>query len=153
MKGLEELLVDYAFFRELEPSHLKLLAECASQVRVDEGDFLFREGEMARAFFVVRHGSVAIQTMTPHEGAVTIQTIGEGDILGWSWLLPPYRWHFSARALQPAVVLGLDAACVRGKCDQDPAFGYDIMRSFAQVIAWRLEAMHLQLMNVYEYRG
>jgi len=153
MKGLEELLVDHAFFRDLEPPHLTLLAGCASQVRVDEGEFLFREGEVARAFYLVRHGSVAIQSITPHEGMVTIQTLGEGDILGWSWLLPPYRWHFSARAIQPTVVVGLDAACVRGKCEQDPGFGYDIMRRFSQVMASRLEAMHLQLMNVYEYRG
>ena len=153
MTSVEQLLGEHPFFLGMQEEQVKVLSGCATLARIEGGEFLFREGEIAKSFYVVRHGAVAIASITPHEGLVVIQTVSDGDVLGWSWLLPPYRWHFSARALQPAVVLGLDAACVRGKCDQDPAFGYDIMRSFAQVIAWRLEAMHLQLMNVYEYRG
>jgi CRP-like cAMP-binding protein len=153
MKTLAELLADHPFFRDFSHEHLELLSGCASQQRVDEGDFLFREGEVAKAFYVVRHGSMAVTAVTPHQGLVTIQTLGEGDILGWSWLVKPYRWHFGARALEPSVVVGLDASCVRGKCDQDPKFGYEVMRRFAQVMASRLEATHLQLMNVYDTRG
>jgi CRP-like cAMP-binding protein len=102
---------------------------------------------------VVRHGSVAITSVTPQEGLVTIQTLGEGDILGWSWLLPPYRWHFGARATEPTALIAFDAQCVRNKCEHDRAFGYEIMRRFAQIMASRLEATHLQLMNVYEYHA
>ncbi|MCL4812384.1 MAG: cyclic nucleotide-binding domain-containing protein [Vicinamibacteraceae bacterium] len=152
MKTLEQLLAEHPFFSGLAPDHLKLFAGCAVTLRVDSGEFLFREGELARSFFVVRHGSIAITSVTPQEGLVTIQTLDEGDILGWSWLLPPYRWHFGARALEPAALISLDATCVRTKCEHDHEFGYEIMRRFAQVMASRLEATHLQLMNVYESR-
>jgi CRP/FNR family transcriptional regulator, cyclic AMP receptor protein len=152
MKTLEQLLSEHPFFAGMQPPHLSLLGGCAVTLRVDGGEFVFREGEVARAFYVVRQGSVAIASLTPHEGLVTIQTLGDGDVLGWSWLLPPYRWHFSARALEPTALMALDAGCVRAKCEQDPVFGYEIMRRFSQVMASRLEATHLQLMNVYEHR-
>jgi len=153
MKSLDQLLAEHPFFEGMRPEHLELLAGCASAARIDGGDFLFREGEHARAFYIVRHGSIAITSITPHEGLVTIQTLGQGEVLGWSWLLPPYRWHFGARALEPTVVVGLDATCVRGKCEQDLEFGYEIMTRFAQVMASRLEATHLQLLNIYEHRS
>ena len=152
MKTFDQLMSDHPFFRDLKPEHATLLSGCASAARVEGGEFLFREGEVARAFYIVRHGSIAITSVTPQEGLVTIQTLGESEVLGWSWLLPPYRWHFGARALEPSVVVALDANCVRGKCDSDPEFGYQIMRRFAQVMASRLEATHIQLMNVYEHR-
>ena len=152
MQSIEQLLAEHPFFLGLKTEHIKLLAGCATTARVEGGEFLFRDGEMARAFYVVRHGGIAIATITPHEGLVVIQTVGDGDVLGWSWLLPPYRWHFGAYATEPTTLVALNAACVRGKCESDPEFGFEIMRRFAQVMASRLEAMHLQLMNVYEHR-
>ena len=153
MTTVEQLLAEHPFFLGLEPEHVSLLSGCATLARVEGGEFLFREGEVARSFYVVRHGSVAVASITPQEGLVVIQTVSDGDVLGWSWLLPPFRWHFGAYAIEPTSLVALDATCVRKKCEDDAGFGYQIMRRFAQVIAWRLEAMHLQLMNVYEYRG
>jgi CRP-like cAMP-binding protein len=152
MSSLEQHLSEHPFFMGLRPDHLALLSGCATTTRAEGGEFLFREGQPARSFYVVRHGSVAIASITPHEGLVVIQTVGDGDVLGWSWLLPPYNWHFGAYAVEPTTLIALDAVCVRGKCEHDPVFGFEIMRRFAQVMASRLEATHLQLMNVYEHR-
>jgi len=153
MTTVEQLLAEHPFFLGLEPEHVSLLSGCATLSRVEGGEFLFREGEVARSFYVVRHGSVAVASITPHEGLVVIQTVSDGDVLGWSWLLPPFRWHFGAYAIEPTSLVGLDATCVRKKCQDDPKFGFEIMRRFAQIMASRLEATHLQLMNVYESRS
>jgi CRP-like cAMP-binding protein len=152
MSSLEQLLAEHPFFMGLKPEHIGQLSEYAAMARVEGGEFLFREGEIARAFYVIRHGSVAVASITPHEGLVVIQTVGAGEVLGWSWLLPPYRWHFGAYATEPTSVVAIDAGAVRARAEQDPAFGYEVMRRFAQVMASRLEATHLQLMNVYEHR-
>ena len=153
MTSVEQLLGEHPFFLGMREEQVKVLSGCATLARIEGGEFLFREGEMAKSFYVVRHGAVAVASITPHEGLVVIQTISDGDVLGWSWLLPPYRWHFGAYAIEPTSLVSLDATCVRKKCDNDPLFGYEIMRRFAQVMASRLEATHLQLMNVYEYRS
>ena len=152
MTTVEQLLAEHPFFLDLKPENLSLLSGCATLSRVEGGEFIFREGEVAGAFYVVRHGSVAVASVTPHEGLVVIQTVSDGDVLGWSWLLPPFRWHFGAYAIEPTSLVRLDATCVRKKCEDDAQFGYEIMRRFAQVMASRLEASHIQLMNVYEYR-
>jgi len=153
MTTVEQLLAEHPFFIGLEQDQVALLAGCATLTRVEGGEFLFREGEVARAFYVVRRGAIAVASITPHEGLVVIQTVSDGDVLGWSWLLPPFRWHFGAYAIEPTSLVALDATCVRKKCEDDARFGYQIMRRFAQVMASRLEATHLQLMNVYENRG
>jgi CRP-like cAMP-binding protein len=153
MTTVEQLLAEHPFFLGLKPEHVNLLSGCATLSRVEGGEFLFREGEVARSFYVVRHGSIAVASITPHEGLVVIQTVSDGDVLGWSWLLPPFRWHFGAYAIEPTSLVALDATCVRKKCEGDAKFGYQIMRRFAQVMASRLEATHLQLMNVYENHG
>jgi CRP-like cAMP-binding protein len=152
MSALEQQLAEHPFFLGLPPEHLALLSGCAATARVEAGEYLFREGQAARSFYVIRHGSVAIASITPHEGLVAIQTVGDGDVLGWSWLLPPYQWHFGAYAVEPTTLVALDAVCVRTKCEQDRDFGFEIMRRFAQVMASRLEATHLQLLSVYEHR-
>jgi CRP/FNR family cyclic AMP-dependent transcriptional regulator len=153
MTSLEHLLAEHPFCAGLAPQHIAHLAECATTARAESGEFLFRDGEVARAFYVIRHGSVSIASITPHEGLVTIQTVGDGEVLGWSWLVPPYRWHFGAHATEPTTLVAIDAARVRSLCERDHEFGFELMRRFAQVMASRLEAMHLQLLNVYEHHG
>jgi CRP/FNR family transcriptional regulator, cyclic AMP receptor protein len=152
VESLERLLAEHPFFSDLAPEYQALLTGCARAARFEGGEFIFREGEPANAFYVVRRGRVAITALTPHEGAVTIKTVDEGQIVGWSWLLPPYTWRFAARALEPTVVIALDAECVRRKSEDDHELGYQIMRRFAEVMASRLEATHMQLLNVYEHR-
>lgn len=152
MTPLELSLSRHPFFQQFDADHLASLAACANTAVFDAGAFLFREGEPASAFFAVQSGRVAIARVTPHEGPVTIQTLGAGDLLGWSWLVPPYRWHFGARAVETTSVVAFNAACVREQLQADPHLGYQVMQRFAEVMASRLEAVSLQLTHAYEYR-
>jgi CRP/FNR family cyclic AMP-dependent transcriptional regulator len=146
---LEPLLAEHPFLRGLEPRYLALLVGCAANVRFEAGDYIFREGEEADRFYIIRHGKVALELFTPERGALTIQTLGAGDVLGWSWLFPPYRWRFEARALELTRAIALDGACLRRKCDEDHSLGYELVKRFAHVIVERLQATRLQLLDVY----
>src|SRR4029453_15972243 len=103
-------------------------------------------------FYVLRHGSVALEMFVPARGTAVIETIEAGEVLGWSWLFEPYRWHFDARALSLVRATAFDGACMRGKCDADPALGYDLMGRFAQVLIGRLQSTRLRLLDVYGVR-
>lgn len=149
MTNLEPLLAEHPFFAGLAPEHIRLIAGCASNVRFDAGEHICREGTKADRFYLVRFGRVALETFAPGRGNLTIQTLGEGEVLGWAWLFPPYHWHYDARALDLTRALAFDGACLRGKCDEDPRLGYDLMKRFAQVIVERLRSTRLQLLDVY----
>lgn len=153
METLERVLAEHPFFRGLEEPYIHLLVGCASNVRFDPGQLLFREEEEANQFYVIRHGRVALQIFSPQRGPLTIETIGDGDILGWSWLIPPYHWHFSARAVELTRAIVLDAKCLRTKCEEDYALGYQLLKRFAHIIEQRLQATRLQLLDVYGSRA
>lgn len=150
MDTLERVLAEHPFLRELAKPHLQVLAECASRVRFSAGEVIFREGEPADLFYLIRHGKVAVETFTPSRGSIIIQTLGEGELLGWSWLIEPYRWRFDARAVELTRAIVLDGKCVRGRCEEDHEFGYEIMKRIAHVIERRLQATRLQLLDVYD---
>ena len=147
--SLETVLADHPFFRELSEPHLDTLTGCTSNVVFPPGEFIFREGQPADRFFVVREGRVAVEVFVPNRGPVTIETIEGGEVLGWSWLFPPYKTHFDARAMNSVRALALDGACLRTKCEKDPAFGYEITKRFTQLVVARLEATRMQLLDLY----
>lgn len=147
---LERVLGEHPFLKGIEKSYLQVLAECGSNVRFDAGEVIFREGEPANLFYLIRHGRVAVETYAPDRGPVIIQTLGEGDLLGWSWLIEPYRWRFDARAIELTRAIALDGECLRGKCEEDHGLGYELMKRIAHVIEHRLQATRLQLLDVYD---
>jgi CRP/FNR family transcriptional regulator, cyclic AMP receptor protein len=149
MQTIGDLLHGHAFFTGLKPDYLALISGCGRNVRFAEGAYLLHEGENADQFYLIRAGAVAVETYVPTRGAVTLQTLGEGDLLGWSWLFPPYRWQFDARAHKDVRATAFDGACLRAKCDADPALGYDLMKRLAGLVSSRLEATLLQLLDVY----
>jgi CRP-like cAMP-binding protein len=149
METLEPILAAHPFFRDLDPRHLQLIVSCAANVRFEAGQFIFREGEEANQFYLLRHGTVSLEIFVPQRGALTIQTLREGDVLGWSWLLPPYRWHFDARAVSLTRALALDGKCLRAKCEDDHDLGYELFKRFARLMTERLQATRLQLLDVY----
>jgi CRP-like cAMP-binding protein len=153
MENLEPILARHPFFRSLPGPHLALLVGCAINVRFAAGEFLFRAGEEANRFFLVREGHVAIEIAPPGGTAHTLQTVGAGDVLGWSWLIPPYHWKFDARAIEPTRALALDGQCLRTKCEADHDLGYELLKRFAQVMEERLQATRLQLLDVYGAHG
>jgi CRP-like cAMP-binding protein len=149
METIQKLLREVPLFAGLTPVQLDLLAGCASNARYRDGEMLFREGGEANTFYLVRHGSVALETFVPTRGAMTIETIEPGEVVGWSWLFPPYRYHFDARAIGVVRATAFDGGCLRGKCDSDPALGYDLMCRFAQVLIERLQSSRLRLLDIY----
>lgn len=153
MDTLEPLLRGHRFFDGLDPAYLSLLTGCARNVRFGAGSFLFREGEPAGEFFVLRAGKVALEVAAPGRGPLTVQTVPEGGVIGFSWLFEPHRWEFDARAVEPVRAIALDGVCLRGKCEQDPRLGYDLMQRFARIAVQRLQATRLQLLDVYGHAG
>ena len=152
MENLESLLKEHPFFAGFADEHAKLVAGCARNRRFEAGQYLFREGESADEFFLIRHGRVALEVATPGRTPTTFITLGVGEIVGASWLIPPYRWTFDARAVEPTRVLGIDAACLRGKCEADHHLGYAMMKRFLPVFVKRLHATRLQVLDVYGKR-
>jgi CRP-like cAMP-binding protein len=149
MRTLRWILEGHPFFDTLRPEYLDLLTGCATNARFQAGDYLLREGEEAGRFYLLRQGRVALETQAPPRGALTIETLEGGDVLGWSWLFPPYRWHYSGRAVEPVRAIALDGQCLRGRCEADHDLGYELMRRFAQVMLQRLQATRFQLLDVY----
>jgi CRP/FNR family cyclic AMP-dependent transcriptional regulator len=144
-----ELLRDAPFFRGLRSDWVALVAGCGSNVQFAAGELIFREGDAADSFYLLRHGSVALEAHVPASGDLVIETIDAGDVLGWSWLFPPYRWHFDAHATTVVRATAFDGTCLRGKCDADPALGYELTSRFAQTLIERLQWTRLRLLDVY----
>jgi CRP/FNR family cyclic AMP-dependent transcriptional regulator len=149
IESFEKTLAAHPFFVGMPPGQLATLVGCAANVRFAPGELIFREGGPADTFYVLRKGTVAVEITVPGQGQVTIETAEGDEVLGWSWLFPPYRAHFDARALNVVRALALDGACLRGKFESDPALGYELMRRFAPVLIQRLEATRLQLLDLY----
>lgn len=149
MRTIDELLTEAPAFEGMSNEHLELIAGCARNETFEEGAYLLREGDPADVFYVIRRGRVALETFVPQEGKMILETIDDGDLLGWSWLVPPYRVAFDARAVDTVHAISFDALCLRGKCDEDPALGYGLMRRFLPVIMERLQATRLRLIDVY----
>jgi CRP/FNR family cyclic AMP-dependent transcriptional regulator len=151
MLTLEPILTNHPFFEGLDKHYLELLTGCASNERYNAGEFLFREGEEATKFFLVRQGRISVEVGVPG-GAVLVYTHDEGEIVGWSWLFSPYRWHFSGRATELTRVIALDGVCLRGKCEQDAALGYEFLNRFAHNMMRSLDFTRLQLLDMYAVR-
>ena len=149
MRRLDEVLQDIPLFAGMTPEQLALIGGCGSHTGFAAGEVLFREGDRANTFYVIRHGTVAIDLHSPTRGSLRVETIEASEVIGWSWLFPPYVWHFDAQAVSDVRATVFDGACLRGKCDDDPTLGYDLMKRFAQVFLERLQWTRLRLLDVY----
>lgn len=147
--SMQELLAEHPFFAGMRPQQLEFIAGCATNAAFSAGETLFAEGEVADHFYLLRGGEVGLELRMPARGASRIQTLTPGEVLGWSWLFAPYRWHFDARALERVNAFRFDGDCLRRKCEQDHEFGYQIMRRFAGVMVERLQAARLQALDLY----
>ena len=149
MRNLAQYLPEHPFFAGLDDSAMELVVGCARNVHFASGDVLFRTGEAADTFYVIRHGRVALDIHDPRRGTLVIASLDEGEVVGWSWLVPPYQWMFDARAMTSVSAVALDGACLRGKCDSDPALGYALMKRVSQVMYQRLQEARLRLLDLY----
>ena len=149
MQNLSRIISEHPFFRGLESYYLELIVSCASNVRFGANDYIFLEGHEANDFYLIREGSVALEIFAPNRKPIIIQTFNEGDVLGWSWLVPPYKWRFHARAITPVRAIALDGKCLRSKCETNHNLGYELLKRVVTVIGERLEATRFQILDVY----
>jgi CRP/FNR family cyclic AMP-dependent transcriptional regulator len=149
MESLERILGEHDFFSGLEPAYLHLIVGCASNVRFETGAYLGREGQEADRFYLVRHGRVALEIRPSQRPPVIVETLEGGDILGWSWLVPPHFWRLDARALEQVRAIALDGTCLRRKCEENHDLGYELLKRFAHIMERRVQSMRMQLLDVY----
>lgn len=141
-----QTLAHHPFFADLTPGQLDRLTACARPRTYAGGELLFMEGGDADRFFVVIRGTVRVESRCNGRAGV-LQTLHEGEVLGWSWLTPPFRWAFDARAAAPTEVVEVDARRLRDAFAADPAFGYPIVNRFAAVMGERLRAAHMRMLE------
>jgi CRP-like cAMP-binding protein len=149
MEGLERILGEHRLFAGLGQEFIDLAAGCAKNTRFNADEYLFHAEDPADWIYLVRHGRVAMEVASPGHGAVQFETVGEGEIVGLTWLLPPYRWGYDARALELTRALALDARCLRDKCEADHDLGYALLKRFLPVLVQRLQATRFQMLDVY----
>ena len=136
------------FLRGLPASQLADLAALCTHVQVPAGQRLFEEGATADRFWLIDAGQVRLDAMVPGQGRVVIETLGRGDVVGLSWLKPPYQWRFGAVATQPMQAFEFDARAVRTACDADPALGYELTQRLSGLVVQRLQATRARLLDV-----
>lgn len=149
MEDLTRIILGHPFFAGLAPAYGQMICGCARNVRFESGDYLFRAQTPANELYLLRQGRVALEVTAPERGTLTFQTLGEGEIVGLSWLIPPYRYSYDARALGLVRAIAIDAACLRDKCEADHDLGYDMMKRLTPVLVRRLQATRLQILDVY----
>ena len=149
MESLERILRAHRFLAGIDKAFSGLIIGCAKNVRFEAGQYLFHEGDDADAFYLIREGRIAIEVAIPGRGAITFLTLGEGEIVGVSWPIPPYRWMFGAKAIGRVRAIAIDAKCLRQKCEADHDLGYEMMKRFMPVLIERLHATRMQMLDVY----
>ena len=152
MKEIKEILSDLSFFSDLPEEMLEFIAGCGQNMHFAPEEYLGRENESADYLFVIRKGNIAVQLTHPTKGAYTIRSLHDGEVAGFSWIIPPYRMQFDLKACEHTSVVALDGKCVRKKCTEDHHLGFLLMRSSALVMHKRLEDTRIQLMDLYSGR-
>lgn len=148
-----DMLARQPFFRAMAPAQIQTLAGCAREVDFEKGESVLRQGDYAHRVYIILEGKVAIQIHGPQQAGLLVQTVHDNEMLGWSWLIPPYKWHFDAVAMEPTRAIAIDAACLRGKMETDPGLGYELLKRVVDVMAQRLHATRFQLLDVYGKRS
>jgi CRP/FNR family cyclic AMP-dependent transcriptional regulator len=141
------VLAAQPFLRGMPPAHLRELAALCEHVTIAAGKRLFEEGSRADRFWIIDAGQVTLDASVPGRGRVIIETLGRNDVVGLSWMLPPYQWRFGAVATQPTQAFAFDAHAVRSACDFDLALGYELSRRFSAVVVRRLQATRARLIE------
>jgi CRP/FNR family transcriptional regulator, cyclic AMP receptor protein len=138
----------HPFLAGMNHTQLALLTGCAIPVHFEGGQIIFREGDMANRFYLVESGKVALESTGGLGDLVLIDTIGAGDLLGWSWMFPPYVWHFTASALEPTEVIFFYGTILREYCERDPSLGYEVFKRMSAVMVKRLQAAHQRMLSL-----
>lgn len=147
--SIPELLAEHPILGRFDAASIELLTGCARNRHFGAGELIQREGEPADLVHVLRKGDVAIEIAAAHLSPIIVETVHGGDILGWGWLIPPYRTMYDARALTEVSCVSLDAKCLRDKCDEHPVLGYQLFKYWLPHLAARFRAQRLQVVDLY----
>lgn len=142
------ILSAHPFLRGLPERHVARLAAHGRSVKLPNQHRLFEEGGTADRFWLIQAGQVAVDSVVPGQGRVIIEQLGRGDVVGLSWLFPPFRWGFGAITTQPLQAFEFDGKAVRAEFEQDPAFGHEMAQRFLRVTLRRLQATRGRLLDV-----
>jgi CRP/FNR family transcriptional regulator, cyclic AMP receptor protein len=141
----------HPFLAGMNHTQLALLTDCAIPVHFEKGQIIFREGEMANRFYLIESGKVVLESTGRLGDLVLIDTIGAGDLLGWSWMFPPYIWQFSARAVEPTTAIFLYGTILREYCEKDHSLGYELFKRMSAVMVKRLQAARKQMLAFHAH--
>lgn len=149
MKDLTQLLAEQPLFSDLGNDIFALVAGCARNEHFGVDDYLFRTGESADRFFLVRRGLVALELVRTAGSRLIVDTVPSGGIVGLSWLVPPYRWNLDARAVEETSAVSVDASCLRRKCEEEPRIGYLLLQRVSSALYERMQAARVRMADVY----
>ena len=147
-RPLSELISEHPMFKGLAPQYLNLLAEVAMLKEFQADEVIFREGDPANRFYLILEGDIALESSRPESAPVRLQVIGAEDVLGWSWLFPPYYWHFDARALTPTKAIFFYGTWLRENCERDHDLGYELIKRMSAVVIGRLQAVRKRVVEL-----
>lgn len=142
------LIAEHPFCRELQPQHLKILTEAAMLKEYQAGEVLFKEGDPANRFYIILSGEVVLESDAKDKNPVLLQSIGASDVLGWSWLFPPYYWHFAARAATDVKAIFFYGTWLRESCERDHDFGYLMLKRMSEIVIQRLQTARKRLVQL-----
>ncbi|UKY48420.1 cyclic nucleotide-binding domain-containing protein [Streptomyces inhibens] len=140
-------------FDAMPEDRRRRLTEIAHEVSLPRATRVFEEGRRADRFWIIRSGQVALDQRVPGRRAAIVETLGRDELLGWSWLFPPYLWHLGAETVGPVDAVEFDAAVVRALCESDPVLGRAMYLYVAQTVADRLHGTRTRLLDLYGPQG
>ena len=146
--SLARLVAEHPFLEGMKPEQLAILTECAMLADFKKGEMIFRERDPANRFYLIRNGRVELESEVKERDHLLIQTLGPGDVLGWSWLFPPYYWRFDARATTPVNAIFFYGTWLREYSEQDHNLGFELMKRTAEVVIKRLQAARKYLVEL-----
>lgn len=138
----------HPFLAGMNHTQLTLLTDCAIAARFKTGETILREGEFANRCYLIETGKVVVESVDCFGEPLLIEGIGAGDLLGWSWMFPPYVWHFTARAIEPTTAIFFYSTILREYCEKDHSLGYELLKRISAVMVKRLQAAHKQILSV-----
>lgn len=149
MKTIADLLKEHSLFEGLSEEHLQFIAGCGKNVVFSEGQVIANPGDPADEFYLIREGHLSLTLDVPPKKPFVFQTLGKGDLVGLSWLIPPYLWYVSVQALKPTRAIAFDGKCIRKKCEEDHHLGFELMKRLISILVVREEAFRLHLLDIY----
>lgn len=139
----------HPFLAGMNRGQLVLLADCAVSVRFRSGEIILREAEHAERVYLIETGKVILESGKAHGKPVVVDTIGAGDLLGWSWMFPPYTWQFTARAVEPTRAIFFAGPILREYCDRDPSLGYELLKRLTAVMNRRMQNARRKMLDIH----